>query len=253
MTYVDLHLHLLPAADDGARDLQESLRFARRMVRDGVSEATVTPHVGIAVGVELATIAERTTELQRALDGVGLPLLLHPGGEVHPSGALALDDAELQAIAHGPAGRRWLLLEVPFSGIDAAFIATCRGLRARGLGLLIAHPERAAGVLDGGLELLGDELAAGALLQVNVCSLRGEHGPWTQRAARTLIRDGYAHVLASDAHPGSREQTLKDGYELARELGLNAAQALALTAHNPRRLLHDGVPTHAGAPARAAA
>ena len=66
-----------------------------------------------------------------------------------------------------------MLLEVPFAGIDTPFLDACRHMRDHGFGLLIGHPERAEGFLRGGPALLGDEIAAGALLQVNVCSLLG--------------------------------------------------------------------------------
>ena len=242
MSLVDLHLHLLPGVDDGARDLAESLTFARRMVREGVTEATVTPHVGSGFRYDPLTIPERVAALQRALDDDGIPLRIHPGGEIHPRGADGLSDAVLRTIAHGPKGARWVLIEVPFAGIEQEFVRSCRLLRRRGYGLLIAHPERAAGLLSGGLELLGPEIEAGALLQVNICSLLGNHGPEVQHAARQLVRRGLAFVLGSDAHPGTREHTIALGLALAGEAGLSSVAAERLTAANPRFLLEQGIP-----------
>src|ERR1044072_9091647 len=46
MSHVDLHLHLLPGVDDGPPDMDASLAHAARLARDGVHEATATPHVG---------------------------------------------------------------------------------------------------------------------------------------------------------------------------------------------------------------
>jgi len=242
MSLVDLHLHLLPGVDDGARDLDESLSFARRMVREGVTEATVTPHVGASFRHDPLLVPKRTAVLQRALDDEGIALRLHPGGEIHPRGADRLGDAVLRTISHGPDGARWVLIEVPFAGIDEAFLRSCRLLRRRGYGLLIAHPERAAGVLDGGLDLLWPEIEAGALLQVNICSLLGNHGPQIQDAARQLVRRGLAFVLGSDAHPGSREHTIGLGLQLATEAGLSTIAAERLTASNPKFLLEQGIP-----------
>ena len=42
MSYVDLHLHLLPGVDDGARDEQEALTHVRRLAAEGVREVTAT-------------------------------------------------------------------------------------------------------------------------------------------------------------------------------------------------------------------
>jgi protein-tyrosine phosphatase len=242
MSLVDLHLHLLPGVDDGARDLSESLRFARRMVDDGVTEATVTPHVGSSFDHDPLDIPKRVDALQRALDRKSIPLRLHSGGEIHPGGADELSDAVLRTIAHGPGDARWVLFEVPFAGIDDAFLRSCARLRSRGYGLLIAHPERARGLLDGGLQRLWPEIENGALLQVNICSLLGNHGPEIQHAAQRLVRAGLAFVLGSDAHPGSREHTVAVGAELAVQAGLSVLAAERLTADNPRFLLEAGIP-----------
>ena len=61
MSHVDLHLHLLPGVDDGPDDEAASLAHAARLARDGVYEATVTPHIGHPwFPLEIATIPERT-------------------------------------------------------------------------------------------------------------------------------------------------------------------------------------------------
>ncbi len=242
MSPVDLHLHLLPGVDDGARNLDQSLSFARRMASEGVVEATVTPHVGSGLPYDPLTIPERVATLQHALDDAGIGLLLHPGGEIHPRGADGLSDAVLRTIAHGPRGARWVLIEIPFAGIDEGFLRSCRLLRRRGYGLLIAHPERAHGLLDGGLELLWPEIEAGALLQVNIGSLLGDHGPEARRGGQALLQRGLAFVLASDAHPGTREHTIGVGVEVATSCGLSPEAAGRLVESNPRFLLAEGIP-----------
>lgn len=242
MSYVDLHLHLLPGVDDGARDLRQSLEFSRRLVSEGVREVTATPHVGAGLPYCPLSIPERVAALQRAINAEGIGLSVHAGGEIRPAGAPQLSDTELEVIAHGPQGSRWVLCEAPFEGIDEHFLEICGDLRRRGFAVLIAHPERAEGLMNGGLSRLAPEIEAGALLQVNVCSLLGNHGAMAQDAATALVRDGRAFVLASDAHPGSREHTLRLGFELALRAGVSSLHAWRLTQGNPRFLLEHGIP-----------
>jgi protein-tyrosine phosphatase len=251
MAHIDLHLHLLPGVDDGSPDEATALEHAARMVADGVDEATVTPHVGAACfPLDPLTIPDRTRELQEALDRHGIPLTIYPGGEIHPEAAADLGEAELDAIAHGPRGARWVLAEVPFAGIDERFLDGLRAIRGRGFGTVIAHPERADGLLDHGLALLRAELAAGAVLQVNVCSLLGRHGDAAQDAGRRLVRNGLAYVLASDGHPGHREHTLAAGVMPARAADGSRVRAWQLTQANPRFLLRHGLPALTPPPAR---
>jgi protein-tyrosine phosphatase len=255
VTRVDLHLHLLPGVDDGAPDAAAALAHARRMAAAGVRTATVTPHVGSPYfPVALDEIPDRTTALQDLLRGEGVDVTLHAGGEVHPAAAADLTAAQLDRIAHGPAGARWVLAEVPFAGIDDAFLDGLAAIRGRGFGTVIAHPERADGILDGGLQRLRPALQAGAVLQVNACSLLGRQGPEARDAARRLIRSRLAYVIASDGHPGHRDHTLADGEAAARAAGATAAQIVQLTQANPRFLLRHGLPrTDAPVPVRAAA
>ena len=252
MSYVDLHLHLLPGVDDGARDERESLDHAARMVKAGVREALVTPHVGHpSFPLDVATIPAHTAALQAALDREGIALRLHAGGEIHPDVAASLGADDLRVLAQGPPGARWVLVEVPFAGVDEGFLAGCRAIRRHGIGLVIAHPERAAGLLDDGLRALRPELRAGAVLQVNVCSLLGRHGPEAQLAAKRLIRGKLAYVLASDGHPGTRTHTLAEGFAPAVAAGASPIQAWQLIDANPRFLLRYGLPAGASVPARA--
>ena len=110
-----------------------------------------------------------------------------------------------------------------------------------GYGVLLAHPERAAG----SLEPLRPHLEAGALAQVNVSSLLGEHGQRARSLGAQLVRDGFAYCLASDTHPGTRESALPKARAALAELGVSDVQAERLTQSNPRFLLREGV----GAPA----
>lgn len=253
MGYTDLHLHLLPGVDDGARDELQSLTHARRMAEDGVAEAVLTPHVGHpAFPLEVAAIAGHVAALRAVLDRAGVRLRVRPGGEIHPDAACALSTRELDAIAQGPAGARWVLLEAPFHGIGGGFVAACARMRRRGLGVLVAHPERAARFVPDGLDDLAGELAHGALLQVSVCSLAGDHGSAVRRTAEELVTSGRATVIASDGHPRSRRHTLHDGHRLALAAGATARAAWELTSGNPRLLLERGIPrTPSGRPWRA--
>jgi protein-tyrosine phosphatase len=244
MSYVDLHCHLLPGIDDGAATLDDALVHARRLDAEGVRDVACTPHVKSSIfpSVALEELGSRRAALQDAIDAEELRVRLHPGGELAHEEALALDPDELALIAQGPEGARWLLLECPFAGLDADFTAAAERLTELGYGLVLAHPERADGVLDAGRERLEALRAQGALLQVNVCSLLGNHGLAVQETAAALVRAGTAFCLASDGHPGHRDHTLQLGFHLLLRAGASSIQAYRLTQGNPRFLLRSGVP-----------
>jgi protein-tyrosine phosphatase len=234
---------MLPGLDDGAKTMDETLRHARRLHAEGVRDVACTPHVKRSHHhVVLSELAERRAVAQRAIDAEGLHVRLHPGGELAHEDALILPKRELDLIAQGPEDSHWLLLECPFDGLDDDFMAAAQRLTDLGYGLVLAHPERAAGVLGPGRELLAELRESGALLQVNVCSLLGNHGLEVQEIATAIVRAGTAFCLASDGHPGTREHTLAAGTAPAIAAGASAVQARRMTYANPRVLLRDGLP-----------
>lgn len=243
MAYVDLHCHLLPGLDDGAPTMAHTIAHARRLAAARVTDVACTPHVKRRdfPGIELAALAELRAEAQRAIDDRGIGVRLHAGGELGHDEALELAPAELELIAQGPADSRWLLLECPFEGLADDFTAAADRLWELGYDLLLAHPERAA-PLAGGERRLRDLVDRGALVQVNATSLLGRHGAAARAAAGRLLGDGMVWCLASDGHPGTRDDTLDRGYDALVRGGTHERVAALLTRDNPRALLLDGAP-----------
>jgi protein-tyrosine phosphatase len=233
VSYVDLHCHLLPGLDDGSPSMDETLRYARRLDADDVLDVACTPHIKRSTypRLDVDELAARRAAVQPTIKDAGLRVRLHQGGELAHEDALERDPHDFTQIAQGPEHAPWLLLECPFEGFDESFDAAVARLTGLGYGLLLAHPERAAG----SLEPLRGHFEAGALLQVNVSSLLGEHGERARHLATQLVRDGYAYCLASDTHPGTRESTL------ARAQAVLGEQAERLIAVNPRLLMREGV------------
>jgi protein-tyrosine phosphatase len=252
--FVDLHVHLLPGVDDGPRDLDATLELAGLEVADGIVTATATPHVA---SVDVAEIPARVAEVNAALRSAGIPLVVEGGGELAARGAARLSAEELETIAHGPSGARWILLEAPLDGAVGILHSAADTLRAAGYGVVLAHPERCHALFEDDMRGLRRELALGSLAQVSSSSLLGIHGIRARRNAVRLVAGGHAGLLASDAHGTRRPPCLTAALQTARELGLDAQAAHALCAERPRALLTEGLqpcepcwpPPRGGAPA----
>ena len=242
MLHVDLHFHLLPGVDDGPADLDESLDLARAALRAGTGTVVATPHVRPDLGlIDPREILERVRELRAALASADLPLEITCGGELGHDMAFDLTREELDLLAQGPPGSRWLLVETPFHGIGEDFHAATAALRALGFGVLVAHPERSADAALDGAAGLRRELAAGSLAQVNAPSLTGGHGQDARSSAWELLEEGLVAVIASDAHGPTRPPALRLAYETLVDGGMAPATANALVATGPRALLARGM------------
>lgn len=242
MQRAELHFHLLPGVDDGPSDLDEAVEMGRLAVADGTSLVTVTPHVRdvLAAGI-LGELPARVREVAGALREAGIPLEVRTGAELAHDDVPLVGDRELEAIAQGPLGRRWVLLEAPLFGGDVdGFRAATAEVRARGFGTLIGHPERCDALMraDGAIAA---ERRAGAWLQVNGSSLVGRHG----RAARAwgveLLRTGQADLVASDAHRPSRPPVLSAAVDALIAHGIPPERAERFASIAPRALLAEGI------------
>jgi protein-tyrosine phosphatase len=242
MDLVDLHFHLLPGVDDGPAGLEESLDLARAALHAGTGTVVATPHVRPDLGItDAREIAERVRELRSELAAAGIPLTVGCGGELGHEMAFDLTPDELDLLAQGPPGARWLLVETPFQGIGEDFHAATAELRAHGFGVLVAHPERSADAAIGDEGGLRRELAAGSQAQLNALSLTGGHGADARRTAWELLHHGLIDVVASDAHGPTRPPALRMARETLLDGGLAPAAANALVATAPRELLARGM------------
>ena len=178
--------------------------------------------------------------LRTALSAAGIPLEVRCGGELDAAVAGALTRRELDTIAQGPRGARWLLLETPFEGISPVLGEVADELRACGFGIVLAHPERSADVIHDGATGVMREVAAGATLQVTAGSLLGDHGPEARAAAWRLVTCNLPLLVSSDAHGPTRPPALTDARRvLAARLGDQRARQLCVRI--PRRLVARGL------------
>jgi protein-tyrosine phosphatase len=236
----EIHFHLLPGVDDGPATMEDSLELARLAINDGTRTVVATPHIRREYLAHPGEVPARVAELQDRLSREGLPLSVVPGGELDAEMVGSLSQEELELIAVGPRGARWLLLEAPFDGLQGLVDASAE-LRSRGFSVVLAHPERAAGVLAGGCRILREQLAEGCLAQVSASSLTGAHGHEAQVSAWMLIDYGLAHALASDAHSARRAPCLEEGIDRLLAGGATFATTRRLVDINPRELVAAGL------------
>jgi protein-tyrosine phosphatase len=238
MGNVDIHFHLLPGVDDGPSSVDESLALASAAVADGTQTVVATPHVHPQHITEPAQIPELVRELVDRLRRQRIGLDVRPGGELAHQMVQRLTDPELQAIAQGTRGHRWVLLEAPFAGLDDRFTEAADELRHRGFGTVIAHPERTmqTPATDAAL---ARERVAGSVLQLTAGSFTGLYGERTRADALTLLRSAPRAVIASDAHGGARMPALRSAVHELTAVGEGAASRFV--ADIPYSLLKHGL------------
>ena len=247
MSYSELHFHILPGVDDGPRTMHEAVELAGLAAAEGTRTITATPHVMDGIVTDPTTLPPRVEAVNRALREAQVPVEVLCGGELAHPMALTLSPAELDVIAHGPAGRRWLLLEAPLTGPTRSFTRAADRLRGLGFGILVAHPERSLAAKPGEWAIIESEISQGSAMQVNAWSLAGVNGEEARAQAVRIVRCAPVVVVASDAHRVERPPALAMGMEALRELGISRPEWFV--GITPKALLDRGLPLSAAAQA----
>jgi len=234
---IDLHTHILPGIDDGAKSLQESVAMARIAYADGVRVMAATPHNHGYVDPGLRTrVCELTAEVQDALNTYGVNVRVVPGVEAFlvPDLVKQLDEGSALPLDTS----RYVLVEWGFSSTPLYTEQVLFELQVHGFTPIIAHPARYHAVQDNP-NLLHGLVARGVLCQLTAASLTGDWGSQAQETAITLLEHNMAHIIASDAHsPDWRPPLLSKAVEEAsRIMGEERAWAMVTTV--PQDILED--------------
>lgn len=197
----DLHTHILPGLDDGAKTVEESLQMLRTERSQGVDTVALTPHfyrdrenpkrflqrrrdAVIALGSRVLDLPE---EERSKLPNMFL------GAEVAWWPTMAEWD-ELPELCIG--GTKHLLLELPFTPWSEKMVDQLHEFYGRtGITPVIAHLDRYLKLQRS--EHIEEILSLGFPVQISADALLR---PLARGRALKLLRQGQAQIVASDCH-----------------------------------------------------
>lgn len=228
---IDLHSHILPGIDDGARSLDISLQMAQQAVDSGVRHMVCTPHIHKGYfDNTLNTIRHAFNEFQKAIADASIPLSLSYAAEVRVNELIPIWYKQQEFPFLGEYnGKRILLLEMPHSHIPQGLEVLIKWLLKNNVQPLIAHPER-------NRELLAEQhkfswlQRQGCMFQVTAGALTGRFGDKVEDFALSMMRNKAFHVVASDTHDlVRRPNDMQAAYEVVSTFSDDFAQETFVT------------------------
>ncbi len=196
--YTDIHTHILPGVDDGARNEEMCMEMLAAANKDGVSKIFLTPHSKpMHHNADPSKIRELTAGLQEEVQKNSLELKLYTGNELYYRSELLelLEEGEVCTLADSD----YALIEFgPMDDFEYIRKSMYRILSG-GYRPVLAHAER-YNVLWKSVEKAAALVEMGCYLQINGGSITGEYGFKVQRFCRRLLALDLVHFVASDAH-----------------------------------------------------
>ncbi len=211
---IDIHTHILPELDDGARDIYDSIEMAELAYENGTKVIVATPHCNIPglygnyFGKEYTRIFQETKNiLKREVPGI----TLLAGMEVFTTEEVPRLLTEGKIF---PLNRtRYVLMEFDFREDPAFADRMLKRVREVRAVPVVAHAERYEFVQDDP-EIVYRWKQAGYEIQINKGSFMGRFGRRARDAAYELLNHNLVTVAASDAHsPIQRTTCMADAYD----------------------------------------
>ncbi len=217
---IDLHCHLLPEIDDGAKTTDEALAMAELAVKNGIHTAVVTPHIMPGrYDNDIHSITEAFNHFSDLLKQQHIELELAMAAEVRldPS-ILTMVESDTLPMLGELDGIQIMLLEFPHTSLPPGSLETVKWLIKHSVLPVIAHPERNKSVINN-YKTIKPFVDAGCLLQITNASIQGTFGRPPESVGKKLLKSGWVSLIASDAHNlTTRPPELEPGRQIAEKI-----------------------------------
>ena len=231
---VDIHTHILPGIDDGARSWEMALHMCQMAIQDGTTHIVASPHANDEYTYDrekyealLAELAERA----------GPQLQFSLGCDFHFSyDNLVMLERAPQTFTIG--STQYLLAELSDFSIPPWITTKLQDLVAMGLRPIITHPERNP-ILQAKPQRIASWVELGCPVQVTANSLTGRWGDKAVKTAKWLLERELVHIIASDCHNiQGRSPILSEARKLL-EKNYGDELAAMLTHDNPTAVVEN--------------
>ena len=193
----DMHSHLLPGIDDGAKTIEESLGMILKFHNLGYKKLIMTPHVMEDYYRNTPEIIlGKLEEVRQELKEFGVEMELGAAAEYYYDETLIEKIKEKKLLTFGD---NYVLFEYAFGAEPQQITSLLFEMKTNGYRPVLAHYER-YGYYHNQPEKIQEYRDNGILIQLNLLSLCGHYGPQVEKQAKYLVDNKLIDFVASDCH-----------------------------------------------------
>lgn len=195
---IDIHSHILPNIDDGARSVEETFELIKEAEEAGFEAIVSTSHY--MEGYYETDVPEREiwiNIIHQKLQEKNKNIKLYLGNEIY------LTENMISLLEEGKASTindtSYVLFEMPLNVEPFNLYNMIYEMMQQKIVPILAHPERYTFVQQDP-ELIYDLIEKGVLMQANYASITGYYGKKAQMIVKKLLENNMIHFLGSDVH-----------------------------------------------------
>lgn len=230
---IDIHSHILPGIDDGAREIDMTLNMLQIAIDNGTHQIVATPHYRMGYYENnYEDIGKVVSEINGIVLDKGMDIQIILGQEIF------LDNHTLEIYKKGIIGcignTQYMLIELPMDTMAKNSMDIIYELKLKGVKPIIAHPERYKYIIEKPI-MINDFIEEGCFFQINGGSITGMFGKKVQKTSEILMKHGVCNFIASDAHSaGRRCPGIKEALKVVESINEDLAKKVV---HNAQMLL----------------
>ncbi|WP_036841390.1 tyrosine-protein phosphatase [Polaribacter sp. Hel_I_88] len=219
--FIDIHSHLLPGIDDGAKDLNDSIDLIQKMASFGIKNFITTPHVlGDVYPNTPEIIKAKLTEVQNELKKRNITDI-----SITAAAEYMMDEQFSAILEKGnilTLKDNLVLVEMSYFSPPNNLYDILFQLGLKGYKPVLAHPERYNSYHNNFREFTKLK-RAGCLFQLNLLSLTNNYGREVQKTSERLLKENLYDFVGTDTHHLNHLQLLKT---IATKKNLSKVEAL---------------------------
>ncbi|MFY0631413.1 MAG: histidinol phosphatase [Flavobacteriaceae bacterium] len=205
-SFVDIHSHLLPGIDDGAKDISHSLELIKKMRALGIKNFITTPHVlGDVYPNSSATIKEKLQEVQLKLKEQNInDVTISSAAEymMDEQFSKLLEKNDILTLKDN-----FILVEMSYFSAPMNLYEIIFEIQLKGYKPILAHPER-YNFFHNDFENYYKLKKAGCLFQLNFLSLTEQYGRNVQKVSQKLLELEMYDFVGTDTHHSKHVELL---------------------------------------------
>ncbi|ACA56915.1 exopolysaccharide biosynthesis protein [Clostridium botulinum] len=195
---IDIHSHIIPSIDDGAKDLDYSLKMIKIAEKSGTKKIVATPHYYIGRYEEkyfnIKKNLEHLNEIAKK-DNMNIEIFLGQEVLIHKKTIELYERGDIGTIN----STSYMLVEFPMATWEDYYMDILYELKVRGINPIIAHPERYKFIHED-IFNINKLIEEGYLVQINTGSIEGIFGKDVQKISKEFMKNRICNFIGSDAH-----------------------------------------------------